>query len=107
MHRQAPSRPGTPASPAVLRAEVLPRAAFTLAPALALALALAGACAGSTGSSYASATTARFKSPLPDQPVYGKVSIEVEVETAPEILPLKVEIFVDGRPIGTVLDPPF
>jgi len=76
-------------------------------PALPLTLALFCVCAGSFGAAYASGTAARFKTPLLDRPVFGKVTIEVEVETPPEIVPLKIEIFVDGRQIGTALDPPF
>jgi len=53
------------------------------------------------------ATIARITSPSAARPVLGKVTIEVEVETPPGVATLKIEVFVDGRLLATLLDPPF
>jgi VWFA-related protein len=55
----------------------------------------------------AAATSARISSPRSDHPVYGKVVVEATVEAPPGVQVLKVEFFVDGRPIATDLDPPY
>jgi len=55
----------------------------------------------------AAGTRARFVSPDLERPVFGKTAIEVAVETAPGIRTLKVEVFLDGRPTATLLDPPY
>ena len=53
------------------------------------------------------AVTARIVSPAADRPVYGKSSIETTVQAPEGVTPLKVEVFVDGRLLATLLDQPF
>jgi Ca-activated chloride channel family protein len=55
----------------------------------------------------AEAAAVRFRTPVHRQPVFGKIPIEVIVETPEDVRPLKVEIFVDGRLRATLFEPPF
>jgi Ca-activated chloride channel family protein len=53
------------------------------------------------------AATVTIAAPGSGQAVWGRTTIRAEVATPPGVAVLKVEIFVDGRLLETILDPPY
>lgn len=89
-----------------------PRAALAAAVISALSLLLVAATAAVTAIPAAPAagdarSTVAFVSPANGAPVFGEVPILVQVSPPAGVKTLKVEIFVDGRLLATLLEPPY
>lgn len=48
-----------------------------------------------------------FLEPRNGEPAVGQTAIHLEAETPEGVVPLKIQLFVDGRRIATLLDPPY
>jgi len=87
-----------------------PALAAAVIPALALSL-LAGAAALAAlppaPDAVPAAATVSFVAPANGVPVFGEVPIQIRAEPPAGARVLKVEVFVDGKLLATLLDPPY
>jgi len=74
---------------------------------MAVALALGTLAAALEAPDEKAGAGVRILTPEAGLPLFGEVPILAEVTAPPGIKPLKVEVFVDGKLIATLLGPPF
>jgi Ca-activated chloride channel family protein len=66
---------------------------------------LAGACGLLLAGAALAQVAVKIQSPAPDQPIFGTTNVEVGVRTAEPVS--QVELFVDGKLVGTSQKPPY